>query len=193
MRLLNLRLLIITFGIFSPFSAFAKNIPMPNPLVVKTHEDYQRFSDLKDKIEILELIIEKLDPLTDNDILDSKMDNLKLFYLAIKEMQNSYENVRIFLGKFSNHKNPDIQELHQGAENFLNNQGKLLTLIARAIEKNPRAQSLVELNIPDMESLEFSIFKAMSSMQADKFKSAREKVMKEILLYADESHLKMEN
>ncbi len=148
---------------------------------------------MQDKIEILQLIEEKLDPLTDNDILGTKKYDLKLLHRGIKEMEKSYEEVRMALGKFSSHKNSDIKELYQGAINFLDNQSKILSLVAKAIEKNPKAQSLDELKMVDMLSHEFLIFKIKSSYQTEKFMNAQEKVMKELAVYTDAANLEMEN
>lgn len=58
--------------IFCTLFGGAKNNYKSDPFQINSEKDYQRVSDIIDKIEILELIEDHLMPLTDNEILDSK-------------------------------------------------------------------------------------------------------------------------
>jgi len=174
-------------GVFGSLIGCEKDssISKSSPFEINTFEDYQRLSDLKDKIELLELIEDRLVPLTDDEILDSKMHDLKLFYQGIKEMEGSYDEVRAALNKYSQHNNPDIQNLSQGAINFLDAQGKILSLISELIEENPKAKSLNELPVANMGKLEFLIFKIKTSYQVENFIEAQKKAWEEISIYTN--------
>lgn len=156
-----------------------------NFLKINTYEDYQRLSLIKDKIELLALIEDQLLPLTDDEILDSKMNDLHLWYEGIKEMQKSYEKVRSSLKKHSSANDPDIKALYQGAINFLDNQGKILELIAQAIENTPEAESVDDLPAVDIGGISLWAFKIKAAYQTKKFRNSMEKVSNEISSYAD--------
>lgn len=162
-----------------------KEVLSENFFTIETYQDYQRLSNLKNKIELFELIEDRLIPLTDNEILDSKMDDIPSWYAAIQEMRKCYEEIKTALLKYSNFKDPDIKCLYHGANNFLDNQGKILQLISESIEKNPNAKSTEELPIENMSKIKFCIFKIKVSDQTKKFFQTLAKVRDELYSYAD--------